>query len=37
VPNHTRSSLHQLPAGAIGVRCELANLLTNSPVRYNAV
>jgi hypothetical protein len=35
-PNHTRSSLHQLPAGAIGVRFELANLMTNSPVTYNA-
>jgi hypothetical protein len=36
-PNHTRSTLHQLPAGAIGVRFELANKMTDGPVVYNAI
>jgi hypothetical protein len=36
-PGHTRSTLHQLPAGAIGVRFELANKMIDGPVTYNAV
>jgi hypothetical protein len=35
-PNRTRSSLYQLPTGAVGVRFELANLMTDSAVTYNA-
>jgi hypothetical protein len=36
-PGNTRSTLHQLPAGAIGVRFELANKQTDGAVTYNAV
>ena len=36
-PGHTRAALHQLPAGAIGIQFELANILTDSSVTYNAV
>jgi len=35
-PNKTRSTIHQLPSGTIGVRFELPNLMTDASVTYNA-
>jgi len=35
-PNKTRSTIHQLPSGTIGVRFELPNLMTDASVNYNA-
>lgn len=36
VPDCTLASLHQLPTGSIAVRFELANMLTDRAVAYNA-